>query len=128
MLTLAQAQEYLSSQGLALPEFVVSALLASFEDIQDCLEDNYSDETVDLINLYLLQLLTMAQIGRMIGSETAPSGASRSYRYRSLGDSWKTTLALLRRNDPRGCTTALIPDDPFITSHAGMWIAPGGKS
>lgn len=127
MLTIQQAQEYLAAQGIDLPAFVVVALLDGFEDLLDCLEANYPDGTVMLIQLYLLQLLALAQMGRNISSQTAPSGASRSFRYNSLGDQWRATLSLLRSLDKAGCTNDLVPEDPFPVAHAGMWIAPNRR-
>ncbi|EBR3153410.1 hypothetical protein B8V94_23345, partial [Salmonella enterica subsp. enterica serovar Infantis] len=59
-------------------------------------------------------------------SQTAPNGASRSFRYQSFADRWKGSLSLLRGADKFGCTNGLIPPDPTNTAFAGIWIGRGG--
>ena len=126
MITKEQATEYLESVGVALPEFLLDALLAQMETINDCLDANYAPAIALLIQSYLLGLLGLAQGDRYISSQTAPSGASRSFRYMAIGDRWKALTGLLRNLDKFGCATGLIPTDPTQKAFGGIWIAKGG--
>ncbi|MBH2937771.1 hypothetical protein I5Q40_22515 [Serratia marcescens] len=126
MVTKEKAKEYLESQGITLPDFVLDALVEQVNNIQDCLDANYPASTALLIQLYLLGLMGLGQGDKYISSQTAPSGASRSFRYQSFSDRWKGALNLLRGLDKKGCATGLIPPDPTNKAFAGVWIGKGG--
>lgn len=126
MVTIVQAKEYLQSQGITLPDFVLSALVDQANSIQACLDEHYPASTALLIQLYLLALMGLGQGDKYISSQTAPSGASRSFRYQSFSDRWKGALNLLRGLDKKGCATGLIPPDPTNKAFAGIWIGKGG--
>ena len=84
MVTLEQAKEYLESQGITIPDFVLQALVDQANSIQECLDAHYPTSTALLIQLYLLALMGLGQGDKYISSQTAPSGASRSFRYQSF--------------------------------------------
>ncbi len=126
MVTVEQAQKYLESQGIALPDFVLAALVEQANSIEPCLAEHYQPATARLIQLYVLALMGLGQGDRYISSQTAPNGASRSFRYQGFADRWRGALALLRGLDTFGCATGLIPPDPTQTAHAGIWVAKGG--
>ena len=126
MVTLEQAKEYLESQGITIPDFVLQALVDQANSIQECLDAHYPASTSLLIQLYLLALMGLGQGDKYISSQTGPNGASRSFRYLSFADRWKASLGLLRGLDKYGCATILIPPDPTNTAFAGIWIARGG--
>lgn len=126
MITTAQAKEYLESVGITLPDFILAALVEQANSIEECLNANYSPATALLIQMYLLGMMGLGQGDRYISSQSAPSGASRSFRYQSFADRWKGSMALLLGLDKKGCATALIPPDPTQKAFAGMWIAKGG--
>ena len=126
MVTIEQAKEYLASVGIVLPDFILAALVEQVNSIQECLDSNYSPATALLIQMYLLGLMALGQGDKYISSQTAPSGASRAFRYQSFADRWKGSLSLLRGLDTAGCATGLIPPDPTNKSFAGIWIGKGG--
>lgn len=127
MITEAQARQYLQSQGLDnVPDFILAAWLETVGSIQDCLDAHYPEATAMLIQAYLLALMGYAQGDKFISSQTAPSGAARSFRYQGFADRWRGMLALLRGLDTYGCAAGLIPPDPTTTAHAGLWVAKGG--
>ncbi len=126
MVTKEKAKEYLDSQGITLPDFVLDALVEQVNSIQECLDANYPSSTALLIQLYLLGLMGLGQGDKYISSQTAPSGASRSFRYQSFSDRWKGALNLLRGLDKKGCATGLVPPDPTNKAFAGVWIGKGG--
>jgi len=127
MITVEQAREYLDSVGVNLPDFLLTALVEQVNTINDCLAEHYSPAVALLIQCYLLGLMGLAQGDKYISSQTAPSGASRSFRYLAFADRWKGLLGLLRGLDKYGCTTGLVPPDPTVTAHGGIWIGRGGK-
>ncbi|HFQ6845254.1 MAG: hypothetical protein E6Y18_06090 [Serratia marcescens] len=126
MVNKEKAKEYLESQGITLPDFVLDALVEQVNSIQECLDANYPASTALLIQLYLLGLMGLGQGDKYISSQTAPSGSSRSFRYQSFSDRWKGALNLLRGLDKKGCATGLIPPDPTNKAFAGVWIGKGG--
>lgn len=126
MVTIEQAKEYLQSQGITLPDFVLSALVEQANNIQTCLDEHYPASTALLIQLYLLALMGLGLGDKYISSQTAPSGASRSFRYQAFSDRWKGALNLLRGLDKYGCATSITPPDPTNKAFAGLWIGKGG--
>lgn len=127
MLTAEQAAEYLASQGIDnVPSFVLAGWLEQAAGVAPCLEANYSPATATLIQAYLLALFALGQADKYISSQTAPSGASRSFRYQSFSDRWRAQLALLRGLDTAGCTADLVPPDPTGAPRGAMFVATGG--
>jgi len=126
MVTTEQAKEYLETVGISLPDFILAALVEQANSIQVCLDANYTPATALLIQMYLLGLMGLGQGDKYISSQSAPSGASRSFRYQSFSDRWKGSISLLRGLDKHGCATSLIPADPTQQAFAGLWIGKGG--
>lgn len=127
MVTLEQANEYLTTQGITIPDFILLALVDQANSIQECLDAHYPASTALLIQVYLLALMGLGQGDKYISSQTAPSGASHSFRYQGFSDRWKGALNLLRSLDKYGCATSLIPADPTASpAFAGIWVAKGG--
>lgn len=123
MVTLGQAQEYLASVGVNLPEFLLVAVIDQVSSIESCLTANYPTNTALLIQLYLLGLIGLSQGDRYVSSQTAPSGASQSFRYQSVANRYNGLLGLLRGLDTHGCTNELIPPNPEgIKAYAGLWV------
>lgn len=127
MITAEQAQQYLTSQGISkVPDFILAAWIELVNSIQGCLDEHYTPAVALLIQSYLLALMAYGQGDKYISSQTAPSGASRSFRYQGFADRWRGMLGLLRGLDKHGCATGLVPPDPTIQAHGGLWIAKGG--
>lgn len=125
MLTIQQAQEYLQTVGVELPEFLLAALLDEANSINECLEAHYPPGTATLIQLYLVGLMALAQGDRYISSQSAPNGASRSFRYQSFADRWRGLMSLLRNLDKHGCAVGITPADPTRTARAFIGVAKG---
>lgn len=126
MPTIEQLTEYFQSLGIPVPpQFILQAWLDTVAVIQPCLDGaGYTASTQLLIYLYLLGLFGLSNGDKYVSSESAPSGASRSYRYQSLIDRYRSTLALLNGLDTSGCTSGLIPAEPG--PKAGLWVSTGG--
>ena len=126
MLTIQQAQQYLSSIGLAPPEPIIMAWLDMFTELEDCLDGAaYSGATQSLILSYLIGLYGLSGGNMYISSQSAPSGASRSFRFAELRNAWKGHLNMLRMLDTAGCTNSLIPAAPDMKS-AAFIVVKGG--
>lgn len=125
MITLEQAQEYLVSVGIVAPDFIVQLWVDRVNTIQPCLDEHYDPATALLIQMYLIGLMgVLGNGGKYITSQTAPSGASQSYKYGALQDNYRSALSLLNSLDPFGCASPLIPAEPGAS--AGMWLGRGG--
>lgn len=112
MPTIEQAREYLASIGVVIPDFMLELMLGQLAAIEPCLAEHYPPATQTLIGMYLIGLMGVAQGDKYVSSQTAPSGASQSFRYRSTGDAFKSARSMLTRFDPFGCTDILAPADP----------------
>lgn len=124
-LTDDQALEFLDTYGIEVPEFLVAAVLEMTNSRNECLEANYGPAVVTLIQSYLLALFAVAQGGRLVTSQRAVNGASRSFQYKGTAELWRGMGGLLRKLDTKGCVTDIMPEDPSATAFVGMWV---GKS
>lgn len=120
MPTLDELRTYLASIGLTPPDFMLEAWLAAVTDMQACLDEHYPTSMAKLIALYALGLYGVATGDRYISSQTAPSGASQSFRYNTLADRWKMQLSLLNQFDKYGCAGPFLPADPTATPIGAM--------
>lgn len=120
-LTIEQAQEYLAELGLTLPSFVLSALVNKSNGIDACLDGSgYSDDDALLIKVYLVGLFAITNGARRIKSQSAPSGASRSFDYGV--SQFREIRSALNAIDKFGCATSLQPLEPGY--EAGLWVSP----
>jgi len=127
MITLTQAKEYINSQGIEnIPDFVLSAWIEDIAEKETCLLENYSESKAILIQAYLIALFALAQADKYLSSQSAPSGASRSFKYNSFAERWKAQLTLLKSADKNQCVADLIPADPTRSATAFLAVANGG--
>ena len=125
MPTIEEITTWLASQGMDVPSAMVAAWLEIVSAIEPCFtEAGYAPATQRLIVLYLIALYGLSAGTRYASSQSAPSGASRSFRYNALQESWRGQLAMLRLLDPHNCTGALIPARPGKRSIA-IGVATG---
>ena len=126
MITLLQAQQFLASQGITgLPDFIIEAWVDRANTVNACLEANYDPSTAILIQSYLLSLYGLVQVDQRISSQTAPSGASRSFKFGSLDDRWRSTMSMLSSLDTAGCVTPLIPANPSEKAYGFVGVFSG---
>lgn len=121
-MTLDEAKEALSGMGIEPPDVVISGWLSLFDSAQDCLDEHYTDDVQALLFYYLIGLYGLTTGVRYVSSETAPSGASRSYRYGNVGELWRANHAALRLLDRFDCLGKLIPTNP---TKAGAFLGVG---
>lgn len=120
MPTLEELKAYLASIGINAPDFILEAWLEAVAAMQACLDEHYPPATAKLIALYTLGLYGMATGDRYISSQTAPSGASQSFKYKSLADGWKAQLSMLNTLDKYGCAGPYIPANPTAPGIGAM--------
>ena len=108
ILSQAEATEFLTAQGLAVPEFILLEWMDLTEEAEGCIESNPRAKTL-MASLFALMALRF--VSRQISSQSAPSGASQSYTYGNAADTWRYHLQVLKTYDEKGCLTAYIPPD-----------------
>lgn len=125
MPTIEQLTEYLASIGVPIPPtFILQAWLDSVAVIQPCLDGaGYPAATQMMIYIYLLGMFGLANGDKYISSQTAPSGASQSFRYGSFTDRFRSLRSLLDALDTSGCTDSVVPAEPG--AKAGLWVSTG---
>lgn len=125
--TLAEVKEYLATQRVKLPDRMIQYNINKVAALQACFDKHgYSEEDVYYITVTLTALIAAVSgsDGR-IKSQSAPSGASRSFDYQSLSDKYQSLRNLLRNVDPHGCTDALVPRDPTKKNRCALFVSPG---
>lgn len=127
MPTIEEIQAYFAYIGVPVPPtFIIQLWLDTIAVIQPCLDGaGYSPAAQMQIYLYLLGLYSTVNADRFISSQTAPSGASQSFKYKDLDDKYRGILNSLALLDTSGCTDSVIPAMPGPT--AGLWVSTGGK-
>ncbi len=125
-ITIDEARELLASVGIVLPDFILQRLVNKANSIIPCLVGNgYSADDAALIMLYLVGLMGTVLGDRYVTSQTAPSGASQSFRFGSVGERYDAIYGWLSLLDTHGCAAALIPPNPHEAT-AALFVSTGG--
>lgn len=126
MPSLQEIKDFLTAQGTPLPpDFILIAIMEEAATVEACLIGaGYGPAKIMLIMTYLIALMSIPGSSKYISSQTAPSGASQSFRYTSETDAFSNVRSLLRLYDKSGCTDSLVPE---IGNAAGLWVSNGGK-
>ncbi|CAN5717522.1 hypothetical protein BH10PSE18_BH10PSE18_08300 [soil metagenome] len=112
MITSTQAQQYLSEAlGVSVPSFIVDAAIATVAAAEPAMVlAGYDNNKRMLIETYAVVIISCAGGARRISSQSAPSGASRSFK------NTDNALTQLRRTlaglDTAGTVAALVGPDP----------------
>ena len=126
MPTINEVLEWYASLGLDVPRVIVEAWLGTLDGLEQCMVGaGYSQDAQELIVLHLLALYGLSAGNRYLSSQSAPSGASRSFRFAIARDAWRGQLGMLRLLDKSGCTDAFIPAEPGA-KRAGIGVFIGG--
>ncbi|WEE06819.1 hypothetical protein PXW05_10525 [Serratia marcescens] len=120
-ITAAQVKQQLSALGYSIPDFMIDAYLCKLEGIRQCLEaSGYDDCDLMLIQVYAVTLMAITAFSQRIKSQSAPSGASRSFDYSGDIKTMRNSLAAL---DTAGCTAGLPID---VGTSVGFFDVVGG--
>jgi len=120
-ITAAQVKQQLSALGYSIPDFMIDAYLCKLDGIRQCLETSgYDDCDLMLIQVYAVTLMAITAFSQRIKSQSAPSGASRSFDYSGDIKTMRNTLAAL---DTAGCTAGLPID---VGTSVGFFDVVGG--
>lgn len=120
-ITAAQVKQQLSALGYTIPDFMIDAYLCKLESISQCLEvAGYDECDLILIQVYAVTLMAVTAFSQRIKSQSAPSGASRSFDYSGDIKTMRNSLAAL---DTAGCTGSL-PIDVGVS--VGFFDVVGG--
>lgn len=116
MITVAQAQEYLDQAlGVGVPGFLVKAAVEKVEAVEPALvAAGYSEMDQILIESMAVALIASAGAPRRINSQTAPSGASRSFK--NADDAMSQLRRSLAALDTKGITLPLVGPDPAAST------------
>lgn len=98
--------EDLEGYGITGPPALIADLIAVMSQADDCLDANGVPEaTQRLLKVYAIGHLVTQSSGGQIKSQTAPSGASRSFSTPTEGTGW---LDMLKGMDAHGCMIGLV--------------------
>lgn len=126
MITVEQAKQILQTIGVNAPDFEIEAWVAIVNSMQECLDKHYTPEVAIAILSALLRLYGVSAGGGMyVSSQTAPSGASQSFRFETPVSRYNSLSSMLRLLDKHGCAYGLIPDSPEAVS-AFIMVGKGG--
>lgn len=122
-ITLEDAKSF----GVTAPDVIIDAWIELLSDADECLDKNKVPENAQrLLKLYAIGHMGTLNEGGQIRSQSAPSGASRSFAVPTgQGINSTTHGATLKSLDRYGCITRLLENDiagPFIAS-----IGPGSR-
>lgn len=85
-ITLTDVKAFMAELGFTVPDSVLNLLIAQVNKSDDCMDGaGYDDTTQTLLKLYAVVRLAALSGARKISSQSAPSGASRSFAYDSAG-------------------------------------------
>lgn len=116
MITSTQAQQYLDQAlGVGVPSFLVDAAVAKVAAAEPAMVlAGYSASDQVLIQCYAVAIIAAAGAPRRINSQSAPSGAGRSFKNED------GALSALRRAlaalDTAGTVSALVGIDPSAST------------
>lgn len=120
-ITAAQVKEQLSALGYTIPDFMIDAYLCKLSSIEECLTAaGYDECDMVLIQVYAVTLMALTAFTQKIKSQSAPSGASRSFEYGGDVLQMRNVLSAL---DTSGCTSSLPID---VGNEVGLFLVVGG--
>lgn len=120
-ITLEDVKPMMAELGFTVPDSLLTLLLSQVSGVSACMDGaGYSDDLQKLLLIYAVLRLAALSGARKISSQTAPSGASRSFAY----DSARTDYLLkqIRAWDSHGCLSGL----PMSSKSVGFFDVVGG--
>lgn len=120
-ITLDDVKPMMAELGFTVPDAVLSLLLEQVSEASACMDGaGYSDNLQKLLLIYAVLRLAALSGARKVSSQSAPSGASRSFAYDSAGTDYLYTQ--LQGWDVNGCLSGL----PLSGNPVGFFDVVGG--
>jgi len=120
-ITLDDVKPMMAELGFTVPDDLLTLLLEQVSDASACMDGaGYSDNLQKLMLIYAVLRLAALSGARKISSQSAPSGASRSFVYDSAGTD--NLYSQLLAWDKNGCLSQL----PLSGSSVGFFDVVGG--
>ncbi|SUB51633.1 DUF7370 family protein [Pasteurella testudinis] len=116
----SDVKQFISEHGYSVSDVVLELITVKVDSIDECMAAaGYDEATQALIKLYAVALMAASQGARKLKSQSAPSGAGRSFEYSEAG--LKQLRGLLSSLDPHGCTASL----PISINQVGFFDVVG---
>lgn len=121
-ITADDVKAFLGELGYTIPNALLTPILCQVNKIIPCLEGaGHDDCTAQLILMYAAALMSASSGARRIKSQSAPSGASRSFDYGEDALAWLSKS--LAKLDTGGCASEL----PISAgNNVGFFMVVGG--
>lgn len=120
-ITLDDVKPLIAELGFTVPDAVLQLLIDQVSAASACMDGaGYSESLQKLILIYAAARLSALSGARKISSQSAPSGASRSFTYDSAGTDYLYRQLLAW--DTHGCLSAL----PLSGVSVGFFDVIGG--
>jgi len=116
-ITVEQVREFMGADYADVPTSTIETYICLVNKMDTCLDANYLDDTCTqtAIKLNAIGHFTALGSGRVIKSQRAPSGASRSFEYMNKLEGLKMTAQgrILEMVDSAGCFNSLFHRGSF---------------
>lgn len=120
-ITIDDIKPMMADLGFTLPDAVLTLLVEQANAVSSCMDGaGYSDSLQKLLLIYAAVRLAALSGARKISSQSAPSGASRSFAYDSAGTDY--LYKQIRAWDTNGC----LGDLPLSSKSVGFFDVVGG--
>ena len=120
-ITLDDVKPMMAELGFTVPDALLTLLLDQVSTSSACMDGaGYSDGIQKLLLIYATLRLAALSGARKISSQSAPSGASRSFAYDAAGTD--NLLKQIRAWDTNGC----LSDLPLSSNQVGFFEVVGG--
>jgi len=120
-ITIEDVKPLMAELGFSLPDALLSLILEQANPTSECMDGaGYSDSLQKLLLIYAVSRLAALSGARKISSQSAPSGASRSFAYDSKGTDY--LYKQIQAWDTNGCLGGL----PLASNAVGFFDVVGG--
>lgn len=120
-ITVDDVKPLMAELGFTVPDAVLQLLIDQVNPVTACMDGaGYSDSLQKLMLIYAAVRMAALSGARKISSQSAPSGASRSFTYDSAGTDY--LYRQLQAWDPNGCLSGL----PLSGLSVGFFDVVGG--
>ncbi|MBV4366286.1 hypothetical protein KUE00_06505 [Erwiniaceae bacterium CMYE1] len=121
-ITLDDIKPFIAELGFTVPDALLTLLTEQVSGVSACMEGaGYSENLQKLLLIYAVARLAALSGARKIASQSAPSGASRSFTYDSAGTDHLYSQIL--DWDKNGC----FSDLPLSGNKVGLFMVVGGR-